>query len=200
MNSESKRSAGPACRRDRHKPDHRNKKVPGSRLLFLFVLLSSSLLALPSHAVELSTGKARIIDGDTIEVAGIRFRLKGIDAPERRQECLDQSQQPFDCGAASVRTLVELTKGQKVTCEPVRRDRFKRKIGVCRLPSGVNLNIEMLRQGQAVAFGRSSPDYQAAEADARLNRRGLWAGTFDHPACWRSKQSGNQCQDQQATN
>ncbi len=31
------------------------------------------------------TGQARIIDGDTIEVAATRIRLEGIDAPERGQ-------------------------------------------------------------------------------------------------------------------
>jgi endonuclease YncB( thermonuclease family) len=170
------------------------------RLPLLPVLLALTLLTLPAQAVDVSTGKARIIDGDTVEVAGTRFRLKGIDAPERRQECLDHLQQPFDCGAAAVRTLVELTKGQKVTCEPVRRDRFRRKIGVCRLPSGLNLNIEMLRQGKAVAFGRSSPDYTAAENEARRARAGLWAGTFEHPGCWRAQQRGNECRDRLPTN
>jgi endonuclease YncB( thermonuclease family) len=170
-----------------------------NRLIVLPVLLAISLLTLPANALDASTGKARIIDGDTIEVAGIRFRLKGIDAPERRQECLDYLQRPFDCGAAAVRTLVKLTKGQKVTCEPVRRDRFRRKIGVCRLPSGLNLNIEMLRQGQAVAFGRSLPDYAAAEKEARRAGAGLWAGTFEHPGCWRSQQRGNECLDRLST-
>jgi endonuclease YncB( thermonuclease family) len=167
---------------------------------FFPVLLALALLTNPAQAADLSTGKARIVDGDTVEVAGIRFRLMGIDAPERRQECFDQFQKPFDCGAASVRTLVDLTKGQKVTCEPVRKDRFRRKIGICSLPSGLNLNIEMLRLGQAVAFGRSTPDFTAAENEARRNRAGLWAGTFDHPGCWRSRQRGNECRDQLPTN
>ncbi len=171
-----------------------------NRLPLLPALLGFALLTFPVQAIEVSAGKARIIDGDTIEVAGIRFRMKGIDAPERRQECLDHLAQPFDCGAASVRTLVELTKGQKVTCEPVRRDRFKRKIGVCSLPSGLNLNIEMLRQGQAVAFGRSSPAYTAAETEARRAGVGLWAGTFEHPGCWRAQQRGNECRDRLPTN
>jgi endonuclease YncB( thermonuclease family) len=163
-------------------------------------LLALTLLTLPAQAIDVSTGKARIIDGDTIEVGGIRFRLKGIDAPERRQQCLDQFQKPFDCGASAVRTLVGLTKGQTVTCEPVRKDRFRRKIGVCFLPSGLNLNIEMLRLGQAVAFGRSSPDFTAAETEARRTRVGLWAGTFDHPGCWRAQQRGNECRDRLPTN
>ena len=33
------------------------------------------------------TGKVRIINGDTVEVAGERIRLHGIDAPEAKQTC-----------------------------------------------------------------------------------------------------------------
>jgi endonuclease YncB( thermonuclease family) len=33
------------------------------------------------------TGAARIIDGDTLEVAGQRIRIHDIDAPETRQLC-----------------------------------------------------------------------------------------------------------------
>jgi endonuclease YncB( thermonuclease family) len=166
-----------------------------NRIPPLPALLAIALLTLPAQALEVSTGKARIIDGDTIEVAGTRFRLKGIDAPERGQMCQDILQQPFDCGATAVRTLVDLTKGQKVTCEAVRQDRFKRTIGTCRLPSGLELNTEMLRQGQAVAFGRSLRRHRAAEDEARLAHAGLWAGTFEEPACWRAQRRGKECRD-----
>jgi endonuclease YncB( thermonuclease family) len=36
------------------------------------------------------TGTATVIDGDTIEIHGIRIRLEGTDAPESRQLCLDR--------------------------------------------------------------------------------------------------------------
>jgi endonuclease YncB( thermonuclease family) len=46
------------------------------------VFLVTLLLAFPAHADI--TGPARVIDGDTIEVTGERFRLHGIDAPESK--------------------------------------------------------------------------------------------------------------------
>ena len=48
--------------------------------------LALAFLVCPACARTI-TGKARIIDRDTIEVAGTRVRLEGIDAPERGQEC-----------------------------------------------------------------------------------------------------------------
>ena len=55
-------------------------------LRFVFAAL---LLLAPSVAVADITGKPRVIDGDTIEIAGERIRLHGIDAPESKQTCTD---------------------------------------------------------------------------------------------------------------
>jgi endonuclease YncB( thermonuclease family) len=46
-------------------------------LLALLLLVTSPALAQP----------ARVIDGDTLEVAGENIRLIGMDAPEGRQLC-----------------------------------------------------------------------------------------------------------------
>ena len=43
----------------------------------------SVLLAWGAPALADIIGKPRVIDGDTIEIAGQRIRLHGIDAPER---------------------------------------------------------------------------------------------------------------------
>ncbi len=45
------------------------------------------LTLLPTLALADVTGPARVIDGDTIEVAGERIRLHGIDAPKGKQRC-----------------------------------------------------------------------------------------------------------------
>ena len=49
------------------------------------LIITLLLLSFPTHAD--TTGPARVIDGDTIVIAGERIRLHGIDAPEMKQTC-----------------------------------------------------------------------------------------------------------------
>jgi endonuclease YncB( thermonuclease family) len=49
---------------------------------FLAVLSFLILITFPASADLV--GKPRVIDGDTIEIAGERIRLHGIDTPESR--------------------------------------------------------------------------------------------------------------------
>ena len=65
------------------------------------------------------TGRAKIIDGDSLEVAGERIRLFGIDAPEARQQCRDTTGQDYACGRDAARVLTALIGGRPVSCTPV---------------------------------------------------------------------------------
>ena len=51
------------------------------------LLIAVAVILWPILALGEITGPARVIDGDTIEVAGERIRLHGIDAPEMDQTC-----------------------------------------------------------------------------------------------------------------
>ncbi len=49
--------------------------------------LTIALCLLATPALADVTGPAKVIDGDSLEVAGEQVRLHGIDAPESRQLC-----------------------------------------------------------------------------------------------------------------
>ncbi len=75
---------------------HQNPCTPYGQPESPLVILASLFLAILSLMLQWSaqaeiSGQARVIDGDTIEVAGQHIRLHGIDAPELRQTCWDKS-------------------------------------------------------------------------------------------------------------
>jgi endonuclease YncB( thermonuclease family) len=151
--------------------------------------IAVALLALgggPASADAIA-GRARLIDGDTIEVAGTTVRLHGIDAPETGQRCEDGDGRDFPCGVRATDTLRGLIGSGEVSCEGSEHDRYGRLIAVCRArKGGLDLNREMVRLGQAVAYEEYSDDYLPEQIEAFKTGRGLWAGTFDRPATVRA--------------
>lgn len=71
-------------------------------------------------------GKARIIDGDTIDIAGSRIRPHGIDTPESAQTCTDAGNSIWPCGQAATRELIDLIAGRPLNCETSGHDRYHR--------------------------------------------------------------------------
>ena len=117
-------------------------------------------------------GKAWVIDGDTIEIAGTRIRLDGIDAPESDQPCTDPQGKPWQCGRAATRELRAHIRSRELTCNARAFDRYRRVLAVCALPDGSDINAWMVRQGWAVAYGFAKV-YEFEEAQAQEAERGI---------------------------
>jgi len=127
------------------------------------------------------TGTARVIDGDSLTVAGVEIRLYGIDAPEYRQYCFRRGR-PWPCGIDATRTLRTLIANRPVACRAREEDRYGRTVASCSV-EGRDLGAAMVAGGHAVAYG----DYQLEEQAARNAGRGIWSSRFETPAAWRAK-------------
>jgi endonuclease YncB( thermonuclease family) len=140
------------------------------------------LTAAPAQALTLA-GQARVVDGDSLIVAGERIRLFGIDAPELRQRC-DASGRNWACGAWAKALLTEIVGHGVLRCEALDRDRYGRTVARCEA-SGRDVAAEMVKAGAALAYIKYSTDYAGQEAAAKREARGLWSGAVTAPDAYR---------------
>lgn len=153
------------------------------------ILRAVLILAVLAAAVEMLSraehleGRAEAVDGDTLDIAGTRIRLVGIDAPELRQTC-ERGGRPWHCGEAARTALADALAAGPVSCRAEKRDKYKRPLGFCTV-DGTDLAALMIQKGLAVAYLGNA--YQSDEAAAREAGRGLWAGTFQRPADYRAE-------------
>jgi endonuclease YncB( thermonuclease family) len=136
------------------------------------------------HADAAYVGVTTVIDGDTIDIHGQRFRLFGIDAPESKQLCNDVAGKSYRCGQVAANILSNLIGRQTVTCEKKDVDRYKRIVAKCSV-NGQDVGAYLVGKGLALAYVHYSTAYVPAETSARSAGMGLWAGTFEMPWDWR---------------
>jgi endonuclease YncB( thermonuclease family) len=151
---------------------------------------AASLLLIAWSALAAIAGPPRIVDGDTLEVAGQQVRLLGVDAPELDQVCQHGGHE-YDCGKVARAALWDLVGGLDVSCEPegapVGRDDIV--LATCEA-GGISLNEAMVRSGWALADPQAGEGYSAIQAQAEQARRGLWRGAFEPPWQWRQALAG----------
>lgn len=145
---------------------------------------ASKPTAPPQRTGDVISGRPRVVDGDSLEVAGHRVRLFGIDAPERSQDCRDAQGRSYACGRDARDRLAAAIGGQSVSCTPV-GESYDRDVAIC-TADGRDLSEAMIRSGHALELRQHSRGrYSDAEREARAARRGLWAGDFERPSEWR---------------
>lgn len=144
------------------------------RLFLLALLLAGPALG--------QTGTAKVLDGDTLKIAGVNYRLHGIDAPEKTQHCQIDNVD-WRCGQDAAAHLRGLIRNRPVRCVEKDRDRYGRVVAVCSA-GGTELNRAMVRAGLAWAYRAYSRDYEDAELEAQILRSGLWAPSVQAQPAW----------------
>ncbi|TJU72556.1 MAG: thermonuclease family protein [Mesorhizobium sp.] len=137
-------------------------------------------------------GRASVIDGDTVEIAGQRIRFNGIDAPESRQHCDDAKGFDYPCGRRAAQALDQfLAASRPLHCSFVERDRYGRLVGNCNRADGRNVQKWLVEQGLALDWPRySNGAFAAEQRTAKAAHRGVWQGRFDQPWDWRAENAG----------
>ena len=167
--------------------------------LIILIIISSIFFILTyndvrSENINKISGFAKVVDGDTIKINSKKIRLYGIDAPEKKQKCkktyLTISFMSFTkdymCGEVSTQKLIKKINKQKLNCNILDVDRYKRLIGEC-FKRNINLNSWMVSNGFAVAYRKYSKKYVSDEINAKNNKLGIWQGKFEMPWDYRRK-------------
>ena len=150
-------------------------------IFFLFILISHNVFG-----QEIIKGKAKIIDGDTINIGSNKIRLYGIDAPEINQTCLKESKE-WLCGVRSKIELINMINSKTLMCKIIDIDRYKRLIGECFVNQN-NINKKMVKEGWAIAYRYYSLKYVNDEIYAKEKKNGIWQSIFENPWDYRKKQ------------
>lgn len=168
----------------------------GSKLrisyIFSILMIAQIMIGISTavYAQSPIVGVASVIDGDTLEISGVRIRLHGIDAPESRQQCVRLDGEFWRCGQQAALALSDRIGRTVIRCQPRDRDRYGRIIAVC-FKDTEDLDRWMVARGWAVAFRKYSLDYVGDEQSAKRGKLGIWSGSFEMPWDWRARGSKN---------
>jgi endonuclease YncB( thermonuclease family) len=138
---------------------HRYKFIIAAALATLFFSVGAAQYATRSTI----SGSGRVVDGDTVVVAGTTVRLKGVDAAELGTPR----------GENAKRAMLALVTSE-LTCRLTGEKTHGREVGYCFTSDGVDLNQRIIASGAALACPRYDtrylrfelPDALAAQARA----------------------------------
>jgi len=162
-------------------------------IIFAFISCSTSQ---NTTATEITCQVTRVLDGDTFHClpskgipnaktyqdGTVSVRMRGIDAPEKRQAY----------GEDARLSLKELIGGKTVKLDVKDVDRYGRVVAYVWY-NNQNINLEQVRRGMAWAYTEYldrpyASEFYEAEKQARKQRLGLWEQTNPTPPWeWRKK-------------
>jgi endonuclease YncB( thermonuclease family) len=148
------------------------------------------VLTLPDAAgAQLLTGRAFVLDGDSLMLDGQRIHILDVDAPESGQLCFKQAatsdQDGWECGRQAATALADWIGQQAVTCDTTTRGIRKGWLARCTV-AGRDLAQWLAANGWAVPASQCKCEVvRDASAQAKAARRGIWSSNFTMPWDWR---------------
>tara|TARA_Y100001970_G_scaffold180662_1_gene219900 strand:+ start:910 stop:1374 length:465 start_codon:yes stop_codon:yes gene_type:complete len=135
----------------------------GLILFSVLILITSSFVK--SLEINLVKGKARIIDGDTIEINKEKIRFGGINSPERNEVGFRLAKDK----------LIDKIDNNIVTClREKNKDKYRRTVAEC-FVNGESLSSFMVKKGYACDYILYSKGKYAKEQQyAKANKLGIW--------------------------
>lgn len=133
-------------------------------------------------------GRASVVAGDRIKIAGTTVKLSGIEAPERDQRCgTAADDRGWRCGQAAQDALARLLRGRQLSCQPGSTDESGYRLATCNA-GDLDIAAELVRGGHVFAGTGFFARYGGLESEARNARVGVWRQEpVERPSEYRSK-------------
>ena len=146
-----------------------------SQILFSIVILITCSIV-NSAENNVLKGKARIIDGDTIEINKEKIRFGGINSPERNETGYRLAKDK----------LIEKIANNILTCvREKNKDKYRRTVAECFI-DGESLSSFMVRKGYACDYiYYSKGKYAKEQKYAKTNKLGVWKMKYN--TSWENK-------------
>jgi endonuclease YncB( thermonuclease family) len=150
----------------------------------------------PAPEFSIPASGVQFITGDTWRIKGAIYRLFGVQACIRGTQFQNAAGGVSDCGEASIAYFASLIVDTRPKCRPLFQSDANGSPAityvVCQAHVGENsLDLGTIIVTQGFGFAATARDgdnwkpvyfpYSVAEAGAKKNGRGLWAGVFSHP-------------------
>ena len=145
-------------------------------LILFSILILITFSFVNSAENNVAKGKARIIDGDTIEINKEKIRFGGINSPERKEIGYRLAKDK----------LVEKIANNIVTCTREKiKDKYQRTVAECFI-NGESLSSFMVKNGYACDYiYYSKGKYAKEQKYAKANKLGVWKMKYN--ISWENK-------------
>ena len=134
-------------------------------LILFSILILITFSFVNSAENNVAKGKARIIDGDTVEINKEKIRFGGINSPERNEVGYRLAKDK----------LTEKIAKNIITCvREKNKDKYRRTVAECFI-NGESLSSFMVKKGYACDYiYYSKGKYAKEQKYAKANKLGIW--------------------------